>query len=294
MKKLVIFFTPLLLIMTGYWVFGDYERFFKKFKKDLSKTHSTIKILVDSNSSFFVDDVDMFPLNLEKTRRNTVFDSNYGQWLWVLDSVEHGCVDLSLISLFGRKYSRSINLQSDTIIHFTAKEIPAFDIGDPEKMPVTIDSDEEIKIVRASSGCFNYFHETTDIKRTGNNYNVNFSSTRQTWHMFDSVSLIPKQNRQTTDSNFATILKNVLQSMLEKPKPIAIKRKNNGVYEYLTILKIDTNSETFYIIRNNTVFKFWNPEPAAFKSYDSLLKLAGINGGNIPPDSGKSIALFLN
>jgi hypothetical protein len=133
MKRLVIFFTPLVLIMVGYWAFGDYDWLFKKPKKGLSETHSTIKIFVDTNSYFYVDDVDMFPFNREKTYPYTIFDSNYGQALWVLDSVEHGCIDLSLVSLFGRKYSRSINLESDTVIHFTAREMPGFKKGDPKK-----------------------------------------------------------------------------------------------------------------------------------------------------------------
>ena len=148
--------------------------FSKDAKQGVKKT-SSLKIVIDTASNFFPDSTLVATANNTLSANRTIFDSAYGTFAYIYDSIENGTISVTVQSLLDRIHSKNILLTRDTTILFLKAELPNFENGSPDTLNIAdLKPGEKICITRCLQGCFSQFSEKTRIQKKETSFQVDY------------------------------------------------------------------------------------------------------------------------
>lgn len=253
MKKLVFFCSLLIVLAALSWLAWSYKLF--SSKKNSSETYSNIRIVFDPVTNPHVDGVAIFPFSV-CTNNHTAWDSSRNRPVLYFDSVKNGTVTLNVLSRYGGKYTRQLNLQNDTLINLSPFETPFAEYANASEMSLTgLNKGETLGIVYSTSGCFSSYYEKLYITKVDTGYEVEIIPSRNSFNKNYHTSIMKKR----FDDSFSIILESFLRKTSE-----LLERKPTDFYS--------TTSHGLHINRKGRVYTFYEPE----LSYQKFLTSIGL------------------
>jgi len=223
--------------------------FSKDVNQEVKKTFS-LKIVIDTASNFFPDSTFVATANNTLAANRAVFDSTYGTFAYIYDSIENGTISVTVQSLLDRIHSKNILLTRDTTIVFSKAELPNFENGSPDTLNIAdLKPGEKVCITRSVNGCFEQYSEKTRIQKNETYYQVDFLSKRG----FDDNSL--KVSGEVYQPYKDSLL--LFQTSIIK----FAKKKSRGFC---------TTTITYFIQKGNTTYKIFDGDCSDEINYNAL------------------------
>ncbi len=246
LAKTAAFFCAFFFLLAGCMSSGNKE-----------KKRYNLSIVIDTASNFYLDSITIdksFRADSIPGNYPSVYDSAYKSYAYRFDSVEAGELVISLQSRLDKQYHRQIALESDTTIFLSKNELPVFITGNPDNLIfASMTAGDKICIGYGSSGCFHHYRDKIIIKRDADDYLIDFYSTRT----------ISRDNKPTKTSK--RLRPDFKDSLAVFQATIADFIRNNN-------LDVCTTSQSFYIQRNDTVYRIYDGTCNGVIRYAAIIK----------------------
>jgi hypothetical protein len=219
---------------------------------------SRLRVAVDPEANFYLDSISISSDYKFKFSNYSEYDSLLDQLVFVFDSVEHGSIDLTVVSFLNRTYDKNISFQSDTTIFIPRSDLDNFTDDKANKLTsLNLNEGDTIVIGLSSSGCFQFLKENVIVSKKHKNYDVAFNTTRESVYGNSPMHL-----RKTFDSSFTS----TLNRFFDDCKTLLKSRKNGK------LICISTTTTNVVIRMGNTVYHLPEIGCGEWRGYDNLIK----------------------